>query len=88
MVYSRPSRRRVPQIQNEDGAILPIVALLIVVLLVFAAFTVDLGAAWAERRHDQSAADAAVLAAATEASTLTGVTLTDLHCLVDTPTES
>lgn len=48
---------------NEAGAILPIFALMIVVLLVFAAFTVDLGSAWAERRQDQTAADAAAMAA-------------------------
>jgi len=51
---------------RERGAVLPIVIPLIVVLLVFAAFTVDLGAAWAERRQDQTAADAAVMAAAIE----------------------
>ncbi len=46
---------------SEDGAILPIVALMIVVLLVFAAFTVDLGAAWGQRTLNQSAADAGVM---------------------------
>ncbi len=46
---------------SEEGAVLPIVALLIVVLLVFAAFTVDLGAAWGQRTLNQSAADAGVM---------------------------
>ncbi len=50
--------------ESETGAILPIFALLIVVLLMFAAFTVDLGAAWAERRQDQTAVDAAAMGAA------------------------
>ncbi len=35
-------------------------------LLIFAAFTVDLGAAWAERRSAQTTADASVMAAALE----------------------
>ncbi len=51
-------------IEGEAGAVLPIVALLIVILLVFAAFTVDLGAAWGQRTRNQSAADAGVLAGA------------------------
>lgn len=53
----------VPAEDWEQGSILPIVALLFIVLLGFAAFTVDLGAAWAERRQDQTAADAAAMAA-------------------------
>jgi hypothetical protein len=63
---------------EESGAILIFAALSMVVLMVFAALTVDLGAAWAERRTDQSAADAGALAAAVEASTLTGVTIQTL----------
>ncbi len=57
---------------GERGAVLPIVALLIVVLLVFAAFTVDFGAAWAIRRGEQTAADTAVLAGAVEFQTSGG----------------
>jgi hypothetical protein len=52
------------RVNRETGAVLPIVAILIVVLLVFAAFTVDLGAAWAARRQLQSAADAGAMAGA------------------------
>lgn len=59
---------------RETGAILPLTALLIVVLLVFAAFAVDLGSAWAERREAQTAADAGVMGAA-------------LQYLVSTPDE-
>lgn len=59
---------------HEAGAILPLTALLIVLLLVFAAFAVDLGAAWAERREAQTAADAGVMGAA-------------LQYLVSTPDE-
>ncbi len=59
---------------RETGAILPLTALLIVILLVFAAFAVDLGAAWAERREAQTAADAGVMGAA-------------LQYLVSTPDE-
>lgn len=51
------------RLESETGAILPLFAILIIVLLVFAAFTVDLGAAWAERRQLQSAADAGAMAA-------------------------
>lgn len=49
---------------NETGAVMPIVALTIVMLLVFAALTVDLGAAWAQRRESQTAADAGAMAGA------------------------
>jgi hypothetical protein len=52
------------RIEDERGAVLPIVGLLIVVLIVFAAFTVDLGAAWSQQTRNQSAADAGVLAGA------------------------
>lgn len=50
--------------EHEAGAILPLTAFLLVVLLMFAAFAVDLGAAWAERREAQTAVDAGVMAAA------------------------
>lgn len=53
-----------PSASRESGAILPLFALLIVMLLVFAAFAVDLGSAWAERREAQTAADAGVMGAA------------------------
>ena len=55
---------RRPKLSGEEGAILPLFALLIVLLLVFAAFAVDLGSAWAQRRTSQTAADASVMAAA------------------------
>lgn len=54
-----PARGR--SVSTEDGAVMPIIALLIVILLVFAAFTVDLGAAWGQRTRNQSAADAGVM---------------------------
>lgn len=49
---------------REDGAILPLVAILMLVLLGFAAFAVDAAGAYAERRQAQSAADAGVMAGA------------------------
>ena len=49
---------------REDGAVAVLVAVLAVVLFAAAAFAVDLGAAWSERRHAQTAADAAALAGA------------------------
>jgi hypothetical protein len=60
---------------DETGLVLPLVALVLVTLLVFAAFAIDLGAAWAERRTDQAGADAAVMAGAVE-------------MIVGTPTEA
>ena len=52
--------------KEQSGAILVMSALVIVVVMVFAALTTDLGAAWAQRRQNQSAADAGALAAALE----------------------
>ena len=51
---------------GEGGAILVMSALLIIVLLGFAALTVDLGYAWAERRTSQNTADAVVMAGGIE----------------------
>lgn len=51
---------------NEGGAVAPIFALIVLVLLIFAALATDLGAAWAERRTAQATVDAATMAAATE----------------------
>ncbi len=47
----------------EAGQVLVMIALLLVVLLGFAAFAVDIGRQLSERRHVQNAADAAALAA-------------------------
>jgi len=63
-MFSNPDRPL--KTHSEAGAVLPISALIILLLLVFAAFAVDLGAAWAERRQDQTAADAAAMAGAIE----------------------
>jgi hypothetical protein len=52
--------------RSESGAILPLFALMLLMLLGFAAFGVDLTAAYAETREAQSTADAAVLAAGLE----------------------
>lgn len=54
--------------RGDRGAFVPLFAVLIVVLLVFLAFAVDIGAAYNERRQDQTAADAAALAAAQQLS--------------------
>ncbi len=51
---------------NERGAVAAIFALILLVLLIFAALAIDLGAAWAERRSVQSTVDAATMAAASE----------------------
>jgi hypothetical protein len=52
--------------KREDGFVIVLFALLLMVLLVFAAFAIDLGALYNERRQDQNAADAGALAAANE----------------------
>jgi hypothetical protein len=49
---------------TEAGAILPISALVLVVLMVFAALSVDLGAAWGQRTLNQTAVDGGVMAGA------------------------
>ena len=51
---------------NDDGAVAVLVAVLLVVLLGMAAFAVDAGALYSERRQMQTAADAAVLAGVME----------------------
>ncbi|MGH2446038.1 MAG: pilus assembly protein TadG-related protein [Candidatus Limnocylindria bacterium] len=48
---------------TERGQVLVLFAILLVLLLAFTAFTIDLGRQVAERRHVQTAADAAALAA-------------------------
>jgi hypothetical protein len=50
--------------RGEDGAALPIMALLLLVLLGMAAFAVDIGLAMNQRRQDQAAADVAALSGA------------------------
>lgn len=63
----------------ESGAILPLFVLVLVVLFGFAAFGVDLTAAYAETRQAQSTADAAVLAASLEFLDSSSPTNTDLY---------
>ena len=48
---------------DERGQVLVLFAVLIVILLAFAAFSIDIGRQVAERRHVQTAADAGALAA-------------------------
>ena len=55
---------------DDRGLAMVLVALVMVVLLVFAAFVVDVGAVYNLRRQDQSAADSAALAAAQELSSM------------------
>lgn len=68
--------------RRESGAILPLVALVIFVLFGFAAFGVDAGAAFAQRRQAQSTADAAALAAGLEFLTSSSPTNQDLYDIV------
>jgi len=49
--------------RDERGQVLVLFAVLIVILLAFAAFSIDIGRQVAERRHVQTAADAGALAA-------------------------
>ena len=64
---SGPTMRTGRRCRGESGVTLVIVALCMVVMLIFAGFSVDLGAVYIERRQDQSAADAGALGAALEA---------------------
>ncbi len=52
------------EVKHEDGQVLVIVALLMVVLVSFAALIVDVGAMYLTKRNMQNAADAAALAGA------------------------
>jgi hypothetical protein len=52
------------EVRDQDGQVLVLVALFIVVLLGFAALVIDIGGAYAAERHYRSVADAAALAGA------------------------
>jgi len=52
--------------RRDDGAVLPLFVLLLVVLLAFSALAVDLGIGWSRDRLNQSGADTGVLAGALE----------------------
>lgn len=52
------------RLKDDAGVSIIIVALSLIVLMIFAAFAVDVGGVYAERRQDQTAADLAALAAA------------------------
>jgi Flp pilus assembly protein TadG len=58
-------KRRVDQ-ENERGATMLLVTVSMVMLLLFGAFAVDLGAAWSQRRENQAAVDPGGMAAALE----------------------
>jgi hypothetical protein len=76
-------RRRISRaVRDESGAILPLVAIFLIMLLGFAALGVDVSAAYSERTEAQSVADAAVLAAALEHLTTDSPTGQDLYGLV------
>ena len=55
--------------REEDGAITPLVALLLIILVGFCALVLDFGMIYANRRNLQNAADAAALAGARELET-------------------
>ncbi|TJX14163.1 hypothetical protein E9840_06720 [Tissierella creatinini] len=61
-----------PKFKNRDGVVLPLVALLMVVLLGFAALAVDAGSMYLDRREMTTAADAGALAGAKELSDSNG----------------
>lgn len=56
-----PARRRARRRGGERGVSAIIFALLLSVLMMTSAFAVDIGQAYAERRHDQNTVDAAVM---------------------------
>ena len=51
---------------EESGQVIVLFVLSLVALLGIAGLVLDVGTAWVEKRHDQAAVDAAVLAAAAE----------------------
>jgi Flp pilus assembly protein TadG len=55
------NKRSADDARHEDGAVLIITALMLVVLLGFVGLTVDLGTLYVERRHAQTAVDVASL---------------------------
>ena len=57
-------RRSTSRLNGEDGAVALIFALILIVLLGFAAVAVDISALYVERRHAQTAADVGVLSGA------------------------
>lgn len=57
---------RMPRARSEDGAVIPMVAIMMVVIIGIAAFAIDVSSWWSNQRHLQMQADAAVLAAANE----------------------
>jgi Flp pilus assembly protein TadG len=57
---------RLPRARREDGQVIPMVAIMMVVIIGIAAFAIDLSSWWSDQRHLQMQADAAVLAGANE----------------------
>ncbi len=60
------ARRLIERARGEEGAVVPMVALLLIVILGMAAFTIDLSSLYFDQRHLQMQADSAVLAAANQ----------------------
>lgn len=52
--------------RGDDGLVIPIIALTLVLLMVSAAFVLDLGFVYSERRDDQNSVDAATLSGAVQ----------------------
>ena len=67
---------------GEHGITIVFVALMLVLMMVFAAFVVDLGGLYSARRQDQNAADAGALAAAQDVVTASGSIVTDVDSYV------
>lgn len=59
-------RRLLKRCRDEKGAVVPMVALLLIVILGMAAFAIDLSGLYFDQRHLQMQADSAVLAAANQ----------------------
>lgn len=64
MRAAQSMRRRVRGERDERGATMMLVTISMVMLLLFGAFAVDLGAAWSQRRENQAAVDTAGVAGA------------------------
>lgn len=75
---------RTRRAQRDDGLVIVYTALLLVLLMIFAALAIDLGAVYSERRQDQNAADTGSLAGAQSLSATSATLASDVKGVVHT----
>lgn len=69
------------RLRSDDGIVVVFTALLLVTLLTFAAFAIDLGSVYVERRNDQNAADVASLAGTQKLSSTNADVVTEVKAV-------